>query len=62
MLDDKMTCREKELIVNESETELEHRFSWLCEVPAESEIGKVFQSNNPGRKRFLNKVREGDLK
>lgn len=52
MPDDKVNCREKELIVNESDTELERRFSWLCEVPTKSEIGKVFQSNNPGRKRF----------
>lgn len=46
VLDDKMNYGEKKLIVNESEIEVEHRFPWLCEVPARSEIGKLFQSNS----------------
>lgn len=45
MLGDKMNCGEKKLIVNKSKTGVEHRFSWLCEVPARSQIGKPFQSN-----------------
>lgn len=41
MLDDIMSCGEKKLIVSENETDFEHRFSWLCEVPAMVRNGKT---------------------
>ena len=60
MLDDKRNCWEKKLIVNRNETDVEHRFSWLCEAPARSEIGKLFQSNNRGEGGWVG--REEDFK
>lgn len=60
------TVEKKRVIINQTETDVKHRFSWCFEVPARSEIGKLFQSNNNKLKQeqegFWNKVRERDLK
>lgn len=62
MLDDKMNCGEKKLIVNKSKTGVEHRFSWLCEVPVRSQIGKPFQSNKGGGGEILKQDQRGGFK
>lgn len=60
------TVEKKKLIINQTETDVKRRFSWLYEVPERSEIGKPFHSNNNKLKReqegFWNKVRGRDLK
>lgn len=60
------TVEKEKLIINQTETDVKHRFSWLYEVTARSEIRKLFQSYNNKLKQeqedFWNKVRERDLK
>lgn len=60
------TVEKEKLSINQTETDVKHRFYWLYEVIARSEIRKLFQSYNNKLKQeqedFWNKVRERDLK